>query len=557
MLELSCDFETTTNPADCRVWASCAVNIDTFEVEHLSNNLDEFMGYLLSMKKSCKCYFHNLKFDGNFILPWLLNNGYKWSENKEVGTFSTLITDTGVFYSITINVRKYKGKLVKIEIRDSLKKLPMPISRIASAFKLEECKLEIDYEEYRPVGHELTDQEKEYIIADCFILAKALHEQFENGLDKMTASSDAMSQYKKTIGLNRFEQWFPELPLHIDDEIRKSYKGGFTYVNPKYKGQTIGDGIVYDVNSLYPSVMYYDTLPYGFPKRFEGEYIFNELYPLYIQVVSFEFEIKKDHIPCIQLKHNSRFADTEYLTTSAGENVVLSLTSVDLALIKDHYDLYNVEYHGGFMFRASTGVLFKKYIDYWGEIKANSKGGKRELAKLMLNSLYGKFATNPRKSTQKPYIDEEGVIAFDDNPQEIKEPVYTAMGSFITAYARNKTIRTAQQVYDRFIYADTDSIHLVGHDIPDIEIHDSKLGAWKCEGKFNKALFVRPKTYLENYILDDGTEHFDVKCAGMPNNVKEQVTFDNFKVGSRFSGRLQPKRVVGGVVLVARDFTIK
>lgn len=557
MLELACDFETTVLEEDCRVWAACAVDIETFDVTHLSNSIDEFMEYLSSFKKSFRCYFHNLKFDGNFIIPWLLNNGYKWTDKKDVGCFSTLITDTGVFYSITIYFRKYKGKMVKVEIRDSLKKLPFTISGIAKTFKLDECKLEIDYEQYRPIDHQLTEQEREYIIADCVILAKALNEQFNEGLDKMTVSSDAMGIYRKMIGQNRFEQWFPQLPLNIDDEIRQSYKGGFTYVNPKYKGKIIGDGIVYDVNSLYPSVMYNDLLPYGYPKRFDGEYIQNEFYPLYIQNVTFEFELKKDHIPCIQLKNNSSFVPTEYLTSSNGEMVSLTLTSVDLALILDHYNVYNLEYHGGYMFRGTSGVLFKKYIDHWGHIKETTTGGKRTLAKLMLNSLYGKFATNPRKATQRPVMGDDGVVRFEQNSQEIKEPMYTAIGSFITAYARNKTIRTAQRVYDRFIYADTDSIHLIGHEIPDIEIHETHLGAWKCEGKFVKGLFVRAKTYLEEYLLDDGSTHLDVKCAGMPGNVKEQVTFENFHIGSKFSGKLQPKRVRGGVILRATDFSIK
>ncbi len=41
-------------------------------------------------------------------------------------------------------------------------------------------------------------------------------------------------------------------------------------------------------------------------------------------------------------------------------------------------------------------------------------------------------------------------------------------------YARNVTIRTTQKLYDRIIYCDTDSIHLVGTEIPETDIHESR-----------------------------------------------------------------------------------
>jgi hypothetical protein len=68
-------------------------------------------------------------------------------------------------------------------------------------------------------------------------------------------------------------------------------------------------------------------------------------------------------------------------------------------LFLEHYKVYNLEYICGYMFKKCTGI-FNPYIDHWMEIKANSEGGTRQLAKLMLNSLYGKFATNPLSITK-------------------------------------------------------------------------------------------------------------------------------------------------------------
>jgi hypothetical protein len=127
------------------------------------------------------------------------------------------------------------------------------------------------------------------------------------------------------------------------------------------------------------------------------------------------------------------------------------------------------------------------------------------------------------------------------------------MGAFITAYAREKTIRSAQTVFDRFVYADTDSLHLIGQEPPEgLEIHPTHLGAWKNEGCFEDSKFIRAKTYMET--VDGVTK---VTCAGMPDNVKEKVTYENFASGSTFDGKLMPRKYPGGVILEETTFTIK
>lgn len=573
------DFETTTDPNDVRVWASCLVNIDTLETSFVGNDIDSFFKYLEN--KNSVVYFHNEKFDGEFILSYLLSRGYKYSDTKESRTFETLITDDGVFYSITVYFEKKNKKYKKVVFYDSLKKLPFKVSTIAKAFELKDTKLSIDYKAYRPVGHVLTEEEKEYIIVDCRIVAEALKIQFEKGLKKMTIGSDSMNTYKETVGKERFEKMFPPFPVELDTDIRRAYKGGFTYLNPRFKNKRVKGGITFDVNSLYPSVMRYKLLPYGYPMYFEGEYIHDENYPLYICRLQCEFKIKPNHIPCIQLKNNRAFVETEYLTSSNGEIVEMTLTSVDLALFLEHYDTYNLEYICGWKFKGATG-MFDEYIDYWSHIKETSTGALRQLAKLMLNNLYGKFATNPKTRKKIPYLDEDGIVRYRLDEPELRDPVYTAMGCFITAYARDKTIRSAQSVYDRFIYADTDSLHLTGTDVPEgLDVHPTKLGCWKNEGVFIDSLFIRAKTYIETvqeskvdtlkhycellnnnfdiYRDEDGITYtvMKVTCAGMPDNVKEQVTYDNFHSGSVFDGKLVPRRFKGGIVLIETTFTIK
>lgn len=544
------DFETTTTPDDVRVWAVCAVDIETTETVHIGNSLDGFFQWLSS--RNTVCYFHNLKFDGEFILHYLLTHGYTYADTHKPGTFETLITDDGIFYSITVYFSKENKKYKKVTFYDSLKKLPFKVSVISKAFELQDEKLTIDYDAPRPVGHELTEEEKAYIINDCRIVAQALKIQFAQGLKKMTNASDAMNGYKDIAGKKYFEKWFPVFPVDLDADIRRAYKGGFVYLNPKHRGKEGLQGITLDVNSLYPAVMYSAMLPYSYPVYFEGEPEPDENFPLFIVRVQCEFELKQGHIPTIQLKNNRAFVETEYLTTSNGEIVEMTLTNVDLQLLLEHYDTFNLEYVCGWKFKGRVG-MFKEYIDHWMHIKETTTGALRQLAKLMLNSLYGKFATNPKARKKIPLLDHDGVVRYVLDEPELRDPVYTAMGAFITAYAREKTIRSAQAVYDRFIYADTDSLSLIGYDVPEgLDVHPTKLGAWKHEGEFTNSKFIRAKTYLKT--VDGKTK---VTCAGMPDNVKEFVTYDNFHSGSTFDGKLVPRRYPGGIVLKPTTFTIK
>ena len=173
-------------------------------------------------------------------------------------------------------------------------------------------------------------------------------------------------------------------------------------------------GSVYDVNSLYPSVMYYRPLPVGNPVPFSGRYRGDgpdaTRYPLYIQRLTCTFRLRPDHLPTVQLKNNPRFHETEYLTECT-EPVQLHMTNVDLDIFMRHYDVEVRTWDGGYMFRQEKG-LFKAYIDHWMHIKETTTGGMRQLAKLMLNSLYGKFATNPDVTPKLAYPKPDGPVGY-------------------------------------------------------------------------------------------------------------------------------------------------
>ena len=548
------DFETTTDPADCRVWAFAICDIDNPDFVEYGNDIEDFM-YWCYEHANTQLYFHNLAFDGAFIIDYLENNGWIWengNESETAMTYNTLISQANQLYQITLVLGKYR----KVRIFDSLKVIPLSVKAMAEAYGLDEGKGELDYEAYREIGHKLTNEEKDYIRRDVQIVAKVLKEFLSEGMTKMTAGSNALYYYKKSLGgVKYFRRVYPELDEETDAFIRKAYRGGFTYVNPKYASKVVKDGIVLDVNSLYPSVMYYEQLPFGCGKWFDGEPKPTWNYPLWIACVSLSFKVKPDHIPCLQIKGNFRFRQTEYLSES-GAPVMITITSVDWKLMNEQYDIRNVRWYGGFLFQ-STDAQFKKYVDYWTDqkIKAGMEGnvGKRQIAKLMLNSLYGKFATRPTVIGKRPVMCDDGVVRYDELEPENRTPVYLPVGVFITAYARYKTITSAQKVYDRFIYADTDSLHLIGTEYPEgLDIDPFKLGAWKHESTFTEAKFLHAKCYAEKIDSE-----LVVHVAGMPHYMHNQVTLDNFDLGAVFKGKLYQKRVKGGIVLIEGDMQIR
>lgn len=568
-MKFTADFETCTwleNETYVWAWAICEIgNEDNIKI---GNDIDSFMKYV-EYESNSTYYFHNLKFDGEFIIHYLLTHGYTYVKNRKERkdkTFTTLISDMGMFYTIEVFFKVGNKRLKNAKFIDSLKIIPFGVDDIAKAFGLPISKLKIDYNEPRERGHILTLEERDYITNDVKIVALALNVLFNEGLDRITTASNALSSYKKTHSKSKFENMFPLLSYEIDEDLRKAYKGGFTYLNPIYKEVDTGEGVVLDVNSLYPSVMRYELLPVGEPVFYEGKYVKDLTYPLYIQRITCSFELKKDKIPTIQIKKSPSFMDNEYLTSSNNEIVALTLSSVDLELFLEQYDVYDLKYKCGWKFKGMRGI-FNEYIDHWTEVKieATKSGNKgmRTLAKLMLNSLYGKFAMSMKAQSKIPYI-EDDVILYSLGEEETKDGLYLPVGIFITAYARNKTIRTSQAIKtysiekygkDLYCYSDTDSIHCllpIDELTKFCDIDPVRLGAWKHESTFTKARFVRQKTYLE---MIDGEVH--ITCAGMPKECYKYVEWEKFKEGFTCSGKLTPKHIKGGVLLVETDFTIK
>lgn len=653
-----CDFETTVYKGQefTEVWASACVELYTEDV-HIFHSIGDTFDYFKSLNSNIVAYYHNLKFDGSFWIDYLINkkdfkqayyidkntNQYVEVENKCMmnDTFKYSISARGQWYTITIKVG---GNY--IEIRDSLKLLPFSVARIGKSFKTKHQKLEMDYEGIRYAGCTITDEEREYISNDVLVVKEALEMMFDDGHKRLTIGSCCLSEYKQMCKVSmknilEYEEMFPDLTEYkidpniygsetADQYIRHSYKGGWCYLVRGKENQLKHNGTTADVNSLYPSMMHSESgnrYPVGLPIFWSGNYIPDEALKenrYYFVRVRTRFYIKENMLPFIQIKHSLLYLATEMLETSdvydpitdkyishwlfddghtESTAVTLTLTMTDFKLIKEHYDLVEFEILDGCWFYTEIGI-FDEYIDHFAEIKKNSTGAKREEAKLFLNNLYGKMASNTDSSFKVAYLKDDGVVGFRMMLEDNKKAGYIPVGSAITSYARNFTIRAAQKNYhgvDKagFIYADTDSIHcdLPPDQITGIKVHPKNFCCWKLESCWDDAIFVRQKTYIEHVTHEDlepiEKPYHNIKCAGMPqkckdlfelsmsgkasheddNNRSEEEnkflfkddgkgepiirTYEDFKVGLKITGKLLPKRIKGGILLVDTTYEMR
>ena len=500
-------------------------------------------------------WFHNLRFDVAFLDSYLQDRepyglnmfaGDWRSRSVPVGCFGALISDTGAHYARYVHMRDGR----RFEVRDSLKKFPATsIAKLGEIFDSPVAKGTIDYEAERPAGYVPTAAEWEYLDGDVTILRVALQAAQDAGALGLTIGGDALTEYRRTMAEGRFRTVFPLLDRQLDDFIRRAYRGGWTYINPLHQGQLLeGPGEVYDVNSMYPAVMRQSSYPVGLPVWLAPGQLELHGYPHRIIGAMFDAKLKPGRLPMIQIKNDARYNPVEYQREVRA--VEWFGTEIDWALLHDQYDVVIHEWLSGLAFRGKEG-LFNRYIDKWMEVKANAKGGARTQAKYQLNNLWGRFAINPLRASRLPGIKRDGTPIYTVTDQQYDEPCYTAVGVWTTSYGRDRVIRAAQSFGDDFLAADTDSVHKLGIGAGSLEVHESRLGAWKRESTFDQATYLRAKAYAER--IDGKVE---AHVAGLPRELLGGIRVEDLEIGAKFHGKLIPKRVPGGIILESTDFII-
>lgn len=257
------DFETTVtgevDQSHTEVWVhGCAELYDDSETVIFHQSISQAFAFYEEQAKGGRIivYFHNLKFDGAFLVDFMMRrlhyepaiiegeqdyNADRWVDEHKLwnGSFRVTISSMGQWYGIT--VRTGKGKT--IEFRDSLKLLPFTLKRIGDSFKTKHRKLEMEYIGNRYPGCYISPEEYEYLKNDVLVLKEAVEIMYNDGHTKLTIGSCCLDEFKKTVGKKeRYNKLFPISLLnpdyeglpdgfkHPDEYIRGAYRGGWCYV---------------------------------------------------------------------------------------------------------------------------------------------------------------------------------------------------------------------------------------------------------------------------------------------------------------------------------------
>lgn len=524
-------------------------------------------------KDNCKIYFHNLKFDGSFLLNYLLTENYydasaymygvltpEEVENEQghrkkmpIRSFA-LLGDTSVWYSLKVNL---EGKT--IEFRDSLKRIPMTVRQMAIEYNLPILKGEIDYT--RNPDDPITEEEEKYIRHDVLIVAEVLRQQYREGFTELTTASFSYNNYKRYLKDRDIDikDVFGNLSKDCSHFARKSYEGGEVWVNPDYQGQFLGDpysdqilGYTWDINSMYPAVYSCMPMPYGSPLSlydvsllpYIDYYNVNTLREwrgtdkrYFIEVIHCKAILKENHIPSISVTigFNKRIFPEEI---EINDKV---FADVRYELLLEDYDIEEIELGRIDIYNARQDLFFdyvKQIVDEKNRASIEGNKMRKALAKVKMNSLYGKFAQKEEMISATFVLNADGELE-SRHFVSLSEIRYVPLASIITAEARYLLITQARKFgYDNVVYMDTDSIHtLAGHDciswrrrpLPEnkeekflqmssslscdelynklkefeyghpkeIWCDEYDLGAFKIESKYAVGKWLRAKTYFE------------------------------------------------------------
>ena len=552
----------------------------------IGRRIVEFFDYLKKLG-SCTVFFHNLKYDGHFILWYALSKGFEVSDE---------VIDTS-FYSFSVKIGKSK-----ITFRDSLKIYPYKLEYLGKLFGVKKLIGDWDYNRYILPSDYLSENELAYLRHDVYILCLAIADLRKRGYTKNTIASIAYDE--------RFKLTFPKhknipslrpksiKPLEQKEqlELMQAYFGGFCYLNPLYAEKVLFRVTSFDENSMYPDKLRASVLPYGEYKRFDYseavDRLAQQLYPCRVYRCRVSARLKSvENLPILMFPCGNQSIRYQGKVIEC-HNEVCYLSNLDLKMAKNEYDFDLLEIEAIFCWRGRSG-FYKNFVDEYGGKKeeisrelneAKSRGdaeavGRLEIerfnTKRILNTSYGKDGTKILREKRKFYkLDNLVANHFDFELQ--KSQFYLPHAIFICAYARYDLYQMIKRAGKDFIYCDTDSVKCFEEKAKEIErdfaelLDNNRIGAWKNEGTYEEAKFLRQKTY---YTIEEG--EFSVTGCGITPDCKKLITKENFTNDLQITkediknwntahptekpleSKLRFVTVKGGVALVPTDFEIK
>lgn len=350
-------------------------------------------------------------------------------------------------------------------------------------------------------------------------LLNILSEYDNHGLCKITAGGASMEAFASGEW-KWFYSKFPQLEVDTKKSLHDAYIGGFMVAKEGAYGQAID----VDCNSMYPSILRNEWLPWGLPEPYDGAYEQDDDMPLHCDELTFRAELKPNGYPF--LLDNRSVYGLNRLTSTRGY-VTRVLTDIDQKLLYENYEVSVYRHVRGWKFRQSKG-FFRSFIDEWGELKQNATGEKRQMAKLIMNALVGKMASLPKGAVMLP-ASKDG-ITLDWNVAQREESNlktdFLPVPVWVNAYARRKLMDVCHANPGRLLYANTDGCILSGWGpVKSCEIHPTELGKWKIAARYEKLTILGMNRYQG--WKDDG--EVDICMAG--SQFTQPIPYERFRHG--------------------------
>jgi DNA polymerase elongation subunit (family B) len=327
-----------------------------------------------------------------------------------------------------------------------------------------------------------------YLQSDCVNLYELVSGFIKEFGPRLTIGSAAMQE------LQEYHE-FDVLDKTQDTFARAYYYGG--RVQCFAKGVNIGRYKVYDVNSMYPSVMKNLLHPIGNEIEMHGGPVNNN--------TCFVGAYGKNHgaFPKRDENGSLRFDIKEgYFSVSIHEwRKALQLKMFEPFEVKECVDIKR---------RTTFAAFVDHFFELRGIAKANKDRAHDIFYKLILNSAYGKFAQDPSKYREyvitansadvNPGPDWEPIFLDDtkdgyiiwERPVTFKKLFNTYTAASITGAARS-VLMDAISKSTNPMYCDTDSI--ICDQLSGVTLSDTELGAWKYEGEGTRLAIAGKKMY--------------------------------------------------------------
>lgn len=551
------------------------------------NDIFDHINGDIKVRNNYTFYAHNLgRFDSVFVLKslGLLGSNYKvtasWQEND---LLSIKIKDT--------------ERKISIKILDSIKLIPSSLDKILKSF---DCQINkgifphmfINSSNLNYIGHKPNIK---YYIKESKLndINKALYNEIPDVINikqqcleylekDVLGLLEAMNMYSRSI-YNEYKlnitkyQTLPSLSLAIygywyfntetpikmikgplEKFIRNAYFGGNSNIFVEGDDRIVTEGLHYDLNSQFPAAMK-ESMPTGNPvfsnnpqlSYYKLGFVFAKIIPPRIDTLKNLFIQRRNEDGSVSCPREPFY---EYIST------------VDL-----HQGIkygYKAEIICGVNFpdACESNILFGEFVDTLYEKKSNASDGlQRTIAKLILNSTYGKFGQKDYENTIKLLNHEQAdkiiskhhvhyfaqvgldtvIVKYGPKLHEKLRKLYKYMeeeesinvkynfvkergtqsavqiSAMISSHARVSINSYKNIPGNEAIASNTDSL-ILKHPLPD-DVVNSKLGGWKLEHKFVNGIFVKPKLYC---YTDANTQKLIRKASGVDSS---QLTLNNYK----------------------------